>query len=101
MGILYGPTACLAPSPATMGPMSEYAPVSYTSFTLRAVMTPSFFTPVFISMVVECLGLKAVNSSLLEQTIFTGRPVFRARTMQYGSTLTKFLAPKLPPMVMG
>ena len=53
-----------------------YAPLSRITRAERAVIVPSFFTPVLMSMISGWRVRLDVNSSSREWNIFTGRPRF-------------------------
>ena len=65
-----------------------------------AVIVPSFFAPVFISITVAGEGVVVRKSSERVSTMRTGRPTLIAAAATSASMMP-YLAPKPPPTVIG
>ena len=78
--------------------------MSITVLTCTAVTVPSFLTPIFIFVEVECLLLPAKNSSSLFSSSLTGLPVLidnkAARIEVRVSSLLPYPAPITGPITV-
>ena len=85
------------------GPIGEpgNAPAWYFSTSCAATMVPSFFAPIFTSIVAPEVGPEARNTSSRVICIFTGRPAFFDSAIATGSRYTSVLPPNPPPISIG